>query len=57
MPNSNSPITNVGSRDMACNAGTRAVSGVCPVKSGGTVTVEMHQVNTQISWTHPPYSD
>jgi cellulase len=44
MPLSNSPVTNVGSRDMICNAGTRPVSGKCPVKAGGTVTVEMHQV-------------
>ncbi|AEO67395.1 a915fc4c-a007-43ad-8b74-a33949b7a2de [Thermothielavioides terrestris] len=43
MPLSNSPVTNVGSRDMICNAGTRPVSGKCPVKAGGTVTVEMHQ--------------
>ncbi|KAL2136541.1 hypothetical protein VTI74DRAFT_3086 [Chaetomium olivicolor] len=43
MPGSNSPIINVGSRDMICNAGTRAASGKCPVKAGGTMTVEMHQ--------------
>ncbi|KAK4124748.1 carbohydrate-binding module family 1 protein [Parathielavia appendiculata] len=43
MPGSNSPITNVGSRDIVCNAGTRSVSGKCPVRAGGTVTVEMHQ--------------
>ena len=44
MPSSNSPVTNVGSRDFACNAGgSRGVSGKCPVKAGGTVTVEMHQ--------------
>ncbi|KAJ4398412.1 hypothetical protein N0V85_006286 [Neurospora sp. IMI 360204] len=43
LPTSNSPVTNVGSRDFVCNAGTRGVSGKCPVKAGGTVTVEMHQ--------------
>lgn len=44
MPLSNSPVTNVGSRDIVCNAGTRPVGGKCPVRAGGTVTVEMHQV-------------
>ncbi|KAK4149825.1 glyoside hydrolase [Chaetomidium leptoderma] len=43
MPSSNSPITNVGGREIVCNAGTRPVSGKCPVKAGGSVTVEMHQ--------------
>ncbi|KAL0468824.1 glycosyl hydrolase family 61 domain-containing protein [Neurospora intermedia] len=43
LPTSNSPVTNAGSRDVVCNAGTRGVSGKCPVKAGGTVTVEMHQ--------------
>ncbi|KAK5656614.1 hypothetical protein OQA88_4594 [Cercophora sp. LCS_1] len=43
MPASNSPITNVGSRDFVCNAGTRGVAGKCPVVAGGSVTVEMHQ--------------
>ncbi|KAK4040375.1 glyoside hydrolase [Parachaetomium inaequale] len=43
LPSSNSPVTNVGSRDFVCNTGARAVSGKCPVKAGGTVTVEMHQ--------------
>jgi len=43
LPSSNSPVTNVGSKDFVCNAGTRPVSGKCPVKAGGTVTVEMHQ--------------
>jgi cellulase len=43
LPSSNSPVTNVGSRDFICNTGARAVSGKCPVKAGGTVTVEMHQ--------------
>lgn len=45
MPGSNTPVTNVGSNDIRCNAGgTRGVSGKCSVAAGGTVTVEMHQV-------------
>ncbi|CAP67190.1 uncharacterized protein PODANS_1_22040 [Podospora anserina S mat+] len=43
LPPSNSPVTNVGGRDFVCNAGTRGVAGKCPVRAGGTVTVEMHQ--------------
>ncbi|KAI1506219.1 lytic polysaccharide monooxygenase [Biscogniauxia marginata] len=43
MPSSNSPVTNVNSNDIRCNAGTRGVSGKCAVKAGSTVTVEMHQ--------------
>ncbi|KAM7193348.1 Glycosyl hydrolase family 61 domain containing protein [Rhypophila sp. PSN 637] len=44
MPSSNSPLTNVGSSDFRCNAGgSRGVSGVCGVKAGGAVTIEMHQ--------------
>ncbi|KAK0645820.1 glycosyl hydrolase family 61-domain-containing protein [Cercophora newfieldiana] len=42
-PGSNSPVTNVASIDMRCNAGAARVSGKCPVKAGGSVTVEMHQ--------------
>lgn len=45
MPGSNSPLTNVGAKDFVCNTGARAVAGKCPVKAGGTVTVEMHQVS------------
>lgn len=45
MPGSNTPVTNVGSNDIRCNAGgSRGVSGKCAVTAGGTVTVEMHQV-------------
>ncbi|KAK1758132.1 glycosyl hydrolase family 61-domain-containing protein [Echria macrotheca] len=29
--------------NFVCNAGTKAVAGKCPVKAGGSVTVEMHQ--------------
>lgn len=43
MPTSNNPVTNVGGADIRCNAGTRGVSGKCPVKAGSTVTIEMHQ--------------
>jgi len=42
MPQSNSPVTSVGSNDIRCNAGTKAVGAKCPVKAGSTVTVEMH---------------
>jgi lytic cellulose monooxygenase (C1-hydroxylating) len=42
-PLSNSPVTDVTSDDMACNAGTSAVSSKCAVTAGSTVTVEMHQ--------------
>lgn len=37
-PVSNSPVTDVTSDDMACNAGTSAVSSNCPVTAGSTVT-------------------
>lgn len=37
-PTSNSPVTDVTSADMACNAGTTAVSSKCPVTAGSTVT-------------------
>ena len=40
---SNSPVQDVTSADLACNAGTKAVSGVCAVAAGDTVTLEMHQ--------------
>lgn len=53
MPGSNSPLTNVGSRDFVCNTGARAVSGKCPVKAGGTVTVEMHQVSFPDAFIFP----
>ncbi|KAK3322692.1 glycoside hydrolase family 61 protein [Apodospora peruviana] len=43
VPASNSPVTNVASNDVRCNAGTSPVAGKCPVKAGSTVTVEMHQ--------------
>ncbi|KAL2269333.1 hypothetical protein VTJ83DRAFT_1517 [Remersonia thermophila] len=40
---SNSPITDVTSRNFVCNVGASAVGGKCPVRAGGVVTVEMHQ--------------
>ncbi|KAK7747848.1 hypothetical protein SLS53_001097 [Cytospora paraplurivora] len=43
IPLSNSPVTDVTSDDLACNAGTSAVSLKCSVTAGSTVTVEMHQ--------------
>lgn len=49
LPLSNSPVTDVTSDDIRCNAGTSAVSYKCVVAAGDTVTVEMHQV-----WTARP---
>ncbi|KAI1749100.1 carbohydrate-binding module family 1 protein [Xylaria castorea] len=43
LPLSNSPVQDVTSKDIACNAGTSAVAGKCSVAAGATVTVEMHQ--------------
>ncbi|GAP90953.2 putative glycoside hydrolase family 61 protein [Rosellinia necatrix] len=43
LPLSNSPVQDVTSKDLACNAGTSAVAGKCAVAAGATVTVEMHQ--------------
>ncbi|KXX81265.1 putative endo-beta-1,4-glucanase D [Madurella mycetomatis] len=45
LPGSNSPVTNVASNDMRCNAGASRPGGKCPVNAGSTVTVEMHQQN------------
>ncbi|KAH7014408.1 glycosyl hydrolase family 61-domain-containing protein [Microdochium trichocladiopsis] len=45
LPSSNSPVTNVASNDIRCNAPNVAVSKKCPVPAGSTVTVEMHQQN------------
>lgn len=38
IPLSNSPVTDVTSADLACNAGTSAVSLKCSVTAGSTVT-------------------
>ncbi|KAI0835228.1 lytic polysaccharide monooxygenase [Hypoxylon sp. FL0890] len=43
LPLSNSPVTDVSSKDIACNAGTRPVSGKCSVAAGSRITVEIHQ--------------
>ncbi|KAH8668759.1 glycosyl hydrolase family 61-domain-containing protein [Xylariales sp. PMI_506] len=43
LPLSNSPVTDVTSDDLACNAGTSPVSGKCSITAGSTITVEMHQ--------------
>ncbi|KAL7625881.1 hypothetical protein AAE478_005105 [Parahypoxylon ruwenzoriense] len=43
LPISNSPVTDVSSNDIVCNAGTKPVSGKCSVAAGSTVTVEIHQ--------------
>ncbi|POS69619.1 glycosylhydrolase family 61-5 [Diaporthe helianthi] len=43
IPLSNSPVQDVTSKDMACNAGTSPVASKCDVPAGSTVTVEMHQ--------------
>jgi len=45
LPASNSPVTDVTSTNMRCNAGASRPGGKCPVKAGSTVTVEMHQVH------------
>ncbi|KAH9205848.1 glycosyl hydrolase family 61-domain-containing protein [Leptodontidium sp. 2 PMI_412] len=46
-PLSNSPVSDVTSKDIVCNAGTAAVAGICAINAGGEVTVEMHQHNTR----------
>ncbi|PVH72731.1 lytic polysaccharide monooxygenase, partial [Cadophora sp. DSE1049] len=46
-PPSNSPVSDVTSKDIVCNAGTAAVAGICAITAGGEVTVEMHQHNTR----------
>ncbi|CAK7219564.1 hypothetical protein SBRCBS47491_003895 [Sporothrix bragantina] len=43
MPLSNTPVTNVMSNDIRCNAGTKPAAAKCAVPAGSTVTVEMHQ--------------
>ncbi|KAK2607616.1 hypothetical protein N8I77_006279 [Diaporthe amygdali] len=43
IPLSNSPVQDVTSNDLACNAGTSPVTPKCDVPAGSTVTVEMHQ--------------
>ncbi|KAL2181186.1 glycoside hydrolase family 61 protein [Thermothelomyces heterothallicus CBS 202.75] len=43
LPASNSPVTDVTSNAIRCNANPSPARGKCPVKAGSTVTVEMHQ--------------
>ncbi|KAG8160264.1 hypothetical protein KVR01_009800 [Diaporthe batatas] len=43
IPLTNSPVQDVTSKDMACNAGTSPAASKCNVPAGSTVTVEMHQ--------------
>lgn len=38
IPLTNSPVTDVTSTDMVCNAGTSPVTSKCPVTAGSTVT-------------------
>lgn len=38
IPLTNSPVTDVTSNDLACNAGTSAVTAKCSVTAGSTVT-------------------
>ncbi|KAL2259697.1 hypothetical protein VTK26DRAFT_6535 [Humicola hyalothermophila] len=45
LPGSNSPVTDVTSNDIRCNAGSSRAAAKCPVAAGSTVTVEMHQQN------------
>ncbi|WYZ43504.1 hypothetical protein EsH8_VI_001203 [Colletotrichum jinshuiense] len=45
MPASNSPVADVTSNDMRCNANSAAATTTCGVKAGDTITVEMHQHN------------
>lgn len=40
---SNSPVTDVASNDLRCNAGSAAASGICDVSAGDTIAVEMHE--------------
>lgn len=47
LPASNSPVTDVTSADIACNANPSAAKYVCPVAPGDSVTVEMHQQSGQ----------
>ncbi|KAF1950364.1 hypothetical protein CC80DRAFT_554357 [Byssothecium circinans] len=47
LPASNSPITDVTSNDIRCNAGSAPAASKCPVAAGDTVTIEMHQHNSR----------
>ncbi|KAL1647444.1 hypothetical protein SLS58_002774 [Diplodia intermedia] len=43
LPQSNSPVQDVTSNDMRCNASPSDASTTCSVAAGGSLTVEMHQ--------------
>ncbi|KIK68802.1 carbohydrate-binding module family 1 protein [Collybiopsis luxurians FD-317 M1] len=43
LPLSNNPVTDVTSNDLTCNVSPTPSNGVCSVKPGDSVTVEMHQ--------------
>ncbi|OTA89851.1 carbohydrate-binding module family 1 protein [Hypoxylon sp. CO27-5] len=43
LPLSNSPVTDVTSKDIACNVGTKPVSGKCSIAAGSIATVELKQ--------------
>ncbi|KAK7704066.1 hypothetical protein SLS57_010655 [Botryosphaeria dothidea] len=43
LPQSNSPVTDVTSNDIRCNASPSAASTTCSVAAGDSLTVEMHQ--------------
>ncbi|KAF2205694.1 hypothetical protein GQ43DRAFT_361777 [Delitschia confertaspora ATCC 74209] len=45
LPTSNSPVTDVTSNDIRCNANQGAAASKCSVAPGDTVTIEMHQQN------------
>ncbi|KAH7355857.1 glycosyl hydrolase family 61-domain-containing protein [Pyrenochaeta sp. MPI-SDFR-AT-0127] len=49
LPTSNSPVTDVTSNNIRCNANQGAVASKCVVAAGGTVTIEMHQQNNDRS--------
>ncbi|CCA70417.1 related to endoglucanase IV [Serendipita indica DSM 11827] len=42
LPQNNNPVTSVTSNDIACNAGAASSSGLCSVKPGDKVTVEIY---------------
>ncbi|KAF2031779.1 hypothetical protein EK21DRAFT_62484 [Setomelanomma holmii] len=43
LPTSNSPVTDVTSNNIRCNANQGAAASKCSVAAGETVTIEMHQ--------------
>jgi cellulase len=45
LPTSNSPVTDVSSNAIRCNANRGAAASKCSVAAGGVVTIEMHQQN------------